>query len=526
VTDIARLQLEVDSKQAEKGADALDALAVSGKKAETSVTGVGNSSQRAAPKLKAVGNNASTAAKKMSVMRGRAQQAGYQIQDMAVQIQGGTSAFVAFGQQGSQLAGAFGPGGAIIGAFIALGSIAGGFLFNELMKASKAMETLDDDIEELTEGFHDLTSAQKAYLLSSSQARSLTITESLESLNAELKDAERGLRRLESGKTAGRRVVVASPEELKEARDGITKISAARDIALAKLEREVKLRGDVNAGLDKQAEKEREVADKRVVRKFEQVQSTITQKGESPLEAAQREFSLRRDAIQEFRSLEASNAEAARSADLLNTTVFEAEKTAIIKNEIDQREKLQAAGRNQAVSIAAGQIGQLASIAKKGGKNQFDSYKKLAQTQAVISTAQASANALATPGVPYPVAVGLSVSAGLLGAIQVAAINKEQYQPRANGGQMKAGGSFLVGEHGTELITMGNRNANITPNYKLGGGDQPIQITNVYQIGAGTKGSIEAEIMRLAPALAQMSVNSFMRATRQGGGMSRAVGMR
>lgn len=39
------------------------------------------------------------------------QQAGYQVQDFIVQVQGGQSALVAFSQQGSQLAGAFGPGG-------------------------------------------------------------------------------------------------------------------------------------------------------------------------------------------------------------------------------------------------------------------------------------------------------------------------------------------------------------------------------------------------------------------------------
>lgn len=44
------------------------------------------------------------------------QQAGYQIQDFIVQVQGGQSALVAFSQQGSQLAGAFGRGGAVVGA--------------------------------------------------------------------------------------------------------------------------------------------------------------------------------------------------------------------------------------------------------------------------------------------------------------------------------------------------------------------------------------------------------------------------
>jgi hypothetical protein len=48
------------------------------------------------------------------------QQAGYQVGDFAVQIQGGTNAMVALGQQGSQLLGIFGAGGAIAGAGLAI----------------------------------------------------------------------------------------------------------------------------------------------------------------------------------------------------------------------------------------------------------------------------------------------------------------------------------------------------------------------------------------------------------------------
>jgi hypothetical protein len=52
--------------------------------------------------------------------RGGFQQLGYQVGDFAVQVQGGTSMLVAFGQQGAQLAGIFGATGAIIGAGIAI----------------------------------------------------------------------------------------------------------------------------------------------------------------------------------------------------------------------------------------------------------------------------------------------------------------------------------------------------------------------------------------------------------------------
>ena len=48
-------------------------------------------------------------------------QAGYQMQDFAVQISGGQNAMAAFAQQGSQMLGVFGPAGAIAGAALAVG---------------------------------------------------------------------------------------------------------------------------------------------------------------------------------------------------------------------------------------------------------------------------------------------------------------------------------------------------------------------------------------------------------------------
>lgn len=75
------------------------------------------------------------------------QQAGYQVQDFIVQVQGGQSALVAFAQQGSQLAGAFGPGGAVIGAIIALSSVVAGTLVASLGNGKNAIDALKDAIE-------------------------------------------------------------------------------------------------------------------------------------------------------------------------------------------------------------------------------------------------------------------------------------------------------------------------------------------------------------------------------------------
>lgn len=75
------------------------------------------------------------------------QQAGYQVQDFIIQVQGGQSALVAFSQQGSQLAGVFGPGGAVIGAIIALSSVVAGTLVASLGNGKNAVDALKDAIE-------------------------------------------------------------------------------------------------------------------------------------------------------------------------------------------------------------------------------------------------------------------------------------------------------------------------------------------------------------------------------------------
>jgi len=90
-----------------------------------------------------------TGAKGTGSWKNSMQQAGYQVQDFIIQVQGGQSALVAFAQQGSQLAGAFGPSGAVIGAVIALGSVIAGTLITSLNGGKNAMDALKDAAESM-----------------------------------------------------------------------------------------------------------------------------------------------------------------------------------------------------------------------------------------------------------------------------------------------------------------------------------------------------------------------------------------
>ncbi|MGL4480859.1 MAG: hypothetical protein ACRCVK_21880 [Aeromonas veronii] len=139
MADAASLIVRVKTEGAEQSAKQLDALAQSSTKADTAVTKTGADAEKASPKLRMFGTGA--------------QQVGYQVQDMVVQLQNGTSAFVAIGQQGSQLAGAFGPGGAVLGAVIALSAAIGGVLYNALGNSTKSLEEIEKAAKELDKSF-------------------------------------------------------------------------------------------------------------------------------------------------------------------------------------------------------------------------------------------------------------------------------------------------------------------------------------------------------------------------------------
>lgn len=169
MADAASLIVRVKTEGAEQSAKQLDALTQSSTKADTAVTKTGAAAEKAAPKMRAFGAGA--------------QAVGYQVQDFVVQVQSGTSIFVAFGQQASQLAGALGPGGAVLGAVIALGAAVGGVLYKAMGNAKLSAEELEasskqldavlqkntDGVYELSDGF--ITLANNVETASQAQAK-------------------------------------------------------------------------------------------------------------------------------------------------------------------------------------------------------------------------------------------------------------------------------------------------------------------------------------------------------------------
>lgn len=127
-------------------------------------------------------------------MRGGLGQVGHQFQDIAVQAQMGTNGMIIFGQQGSQIASLFGPGGAVFGAVIALGSALAMGLAPRLFGATEAMKQLKEASKGLRDRFDLLTHAQKAFVAVQVQKEILDTNALLEKKRDELEKTRREIK--------------------------------------------------------------------------------------------------------------------------------------------------------------------------------------------------------------------------------------------------------------------------------------------------------------------------------------------
>jgi len=90
---------------------------------------------------------------------------------------------------------------------------------------------------------------------------------------------------------------------------------------------------------------------------------------------------------------------------------------------------------------------------------------------------------------------------------------------RANGGPVSAGGAFVVGEKGPELLQMGSRGGNIIPNKDIGGTTNIVNIS-VDASGSSVSGS-QTEGQALGQLIASVVQTTIVQEQRAGGLLNR-----
>jgi len=143
------------------------------------------------------------------------QQAGYQVNDFIVQVASGQNALVAFGQQGSQLAGIFGTGGAVVGALIA-GVSALGNLVYQYYQAKNATEDFAESLDKLPGLYDQFTDANDAL----TEVISAPWQRGREAINSYMKAVR--AQALQKIKATGEELVTSSPTTMQQIQSKFT----------------------------------------------------------------------------------------------------------------------------------------------------------------------------------------------------------------------------------------------------------------------------------------------------------------
>jgi chemotaxis protein histidine kinase CheA len=184
----------------------------------------------------------------MRIIRGGVGQLGHQIQDVAVQFQGGQSPFLILGQQGSQIASLMGPHGAVVGAFLAIGAAIAGSMLPNLFGATEALKELEKEGESLVDRFDELDGVLKA------EALRLNAQE-MDNLREVIADSEEEIRNLAKGMKMVNALSTGQADRVKEVTDAIQAEAVIITLANEALEKRAKLTDDTSNATEKLIEK-------------------------------------------------------------------------------------------------------------------------------------------------------------------------------------------------------------------------------------------------------------------------------
>jgi len=542
MADIAELGLKINSQPVEQAGAKLKNFGKIASDTERKVLQSTNgmatgfksfntSVKSAAPVVTTFEKTAKTAATTSGNFSNSIRQISLQLSQVAQQGAVTGDFFRAFTVQLPDLLLGFGTLGILIGA---VAGALGGPLIDALTGSSKAIKNVDEDIADLTDGFEELTDAQRAYVLLSSEIKQADLQKEFDDIAQEVKTAadelkvlEQGFRLISRGDRTQRVTVAADAEDIQEAELALKRLSAVRDNISLKLEREIKLQDELKNATDltTQAalEASREQSRTDLLNQLENATDAIRTAGSTQTEIAVRAASERNSILAAAYNQDLISFAEYQEQRVQNQLNLQAELTEIDEKAQQQRTQILTAGQEAALSASGQLFGNLAAIAKEGGEDQFQEYKNLASAQAAIAASLAAIKALAEGG---PIlGPALAVSIGAVAAIQIAKIQGQEYQSsRASGGQAK--GRVLVGENGPEILNMGNSTGSITSaagtKQELGG--QTVQ--QVFNISPGLSGAIQAEMRAMLPLIKQVAISGVSSDIRNGGSTAKAVGIR
>ena len=437
-------------------------------------------------------------------MRGGIGQVGHQIQDVAVQLQMGQNGLLVLGQQGGQIASIFGPGGAVIGAFLAVGSAISMALMPSLFGATEAAKELKEANKGLIDNFDKLAPAQQKFARLLAKKKLEEYKDEIEKLTNASREQATMVR------TAGAFGITFGSKDLEsidEYNERISKIDS--DLAFYKAA--VKALEEQIDGTTTAFQKQENALIKQIetfgksARQIEEY-NILQQVKRGEIEKTESKQLLVYNAeLQRLENLSEAEERAQKRASVAQQkAVKEAEKALKEKEKTTQK---------FADSIGDGFVNAISGAMsfKDAMKNVAksiinDLIKMVVQKQITDQIFGFMTNVMNPGGV-----IGAGESdAGFIGPLQ----------PRANGGLVTKGRPYMVGERGRELFVP-NQSGNIIPNNRLESGG--VTVNQTINITTGVQATVRAEIQNLMPQINESTKAAVAEARQRGGGYSKAL---
>jgi len=463
MADIATLQIKVDTSEVNKATEALGGLGDEAKKTDKHVGGFEDTVKKGRPIFRA--------------MRGSVQQLGYQVQDIAVQLQAGTSAITVFTQQGSQIAALFGPGGAVFGAVLAIAGALTGAFIGSMRASTEEIKDMTSEVDRLIKKSAELTEAQRlaeAYKLSDqlvlSIEREKNARAGLVELEKELAQQKRDGIAISEEDERKRTELISAMDTENQLQDALERgyffLKEGRKLLTDEQERAIQSGARYIEKLQEEADAAGKTAIEVRRLRFEQMELAKTF---GPQISAQAEANLLR--IEQAEAEEAMAKEAIERERKKQRGILEAQREAAqFKKEFDRQEIEDRRIVNQSLLSLEDNLLKNKTEKQKAGYrvavNLLDQEKRTRAVNIVSTSYEAAMKAYAAmAGIPI---IGPALGAAAAATVIAAGVSfaAQSLAGRALGGQVRAGESYVVGERGPEILTMGST-GRITPNDKI-----------------------------------------------------------
>ena len=472
------------------------------------------------------------------------QQVGYQVQDFAVQVQGGTSMLVALGQQGSQLLGIFGPAGAIAGMILAIGTGLVGALLaagDATKKLSENTEKLDDATtklkgafeilkmsgKDLEEMYGNMSASAATFAYAQAQILAVSTLKAFSDTNAGMGYALEGVLESSEALSPVFRDIAISLGDTSEAFNTAEKLQ--RDFATSFRstgEDAVKAVSDISAVLNELPDETKRLLPEVLTTAF------------AELAEYQRKAIAANELLRKLKSGDFGGGDTSGKKSALQTLVEQlALEEALLGKSSARQRVIKALGvtftetnpdivnalteQIKAIQDANAEMKKQQSLANSiansfedammsivdNTKSVEDAFRQMAadiikQLYRVLVVQQMVGSFDAASGEG-------SGLAGFFGGL---------LKPRANGGPVTAGQPYLVGERGPELFVPSS-NGGVVANDKMGGGVTVVQNLN---ISTGVSQTVRAEIRNLMPQIAETAKSAVVDGKRRGGNYGKA----